>query len=326
MANLQDTILAKKAALADVVSVRLGKLADECAKVWPYAEALDQLFQSRIGEIPNCHLLYAWDVDTIVISSMVTPERVDTSWRGRDLSDRPYLKNNLPFKGIMLSSVYTSQFSNEQCVTALQAITRDNQLLGFIAADFAVSDLLLDSKLVPPELHWRQFRGDPSIRGTVFMQQRVQSLMDEHIDEVNDHIVNLMVNHGVFHAKIHYSSGRISIWLVDDPYDYRIHHVSEIIDPDICLAYPNRPYPQRAKTPPSQIREVLDEFKSLRFADETIYLRSASINIMNGMLGLTFSCDGSHYMPVEEFLEKNLAFWLGSLTGNEESEKSAATG
>ncbi len=49
-------------------------------------------------------------------------------------------------------------------------------------------------------------------------------------------------------------------------------------------------------------------------ADETIYLRVGSINIINGMIGLTFSCDGSHYMPVAEFLNKNLAFWLGSLS------------
>jgi hypothetical protein len=40
---------------------------------------------------------------------------------------------------------------------------------------------------------------------------------------------------------------------------------------------------------------------------------------MNGMLGLTFSCDGSHYMPVDEFLEKDLSFWLGSLKSNKES-------
>jgi hypothetical protein len=34
---------------------------------------------------------------------------------------------------------------------------------------------------------------------------------------------------------------------------------------------------------------------------------------MNGQVGLTFSCDGSHYMPVEEFVEKDLSFWLGAL-------------
>ncbi|MBA1331657.1 hypothetical protein QQ73_11120, partial [Candidatus Endoriftia persephone str. Guaymas] len=61
-----------------------------------------------------------------------------------------------------------------------------------------------------------------------------------------------------------------------------------------------------AKVTPSQLRAALDGLKALRFADETIYLRSASLNIMNGMIGLTFSCDGSHYMSIDEFLEKNL--------------------
>ena len=35
---------------------------------------------------------------------------------------------------------------------------------------------------------------------------------------------------------------------------------------------------------------------------------------MNGMIGLTFSCDGSHYMSVQEFLEKDLSFWIGTRT------------
>jgi hypothetical protein len=45
--------------------------------------------------------------------------------------------------------------------------------------------------------------------------------------------------------------------------------------------------------------------------DETIYLRSGMLNIFNGLVGLTFSCDGSHYMPWDEFLEKDIEFWVG---------------
>ena len=41
------------------------------------------------------------------------------------------------------------------------------------------------------------------------------------------------------------------------------------------------------------------------------YLRTASINIFNGMVSLTFSCDGSHYMRYDEFLAKGAAFWSG---------------
>ena len=319
MASIQQTILAKKAALADVVGEPLASLAQRCAAVWPDANALDRCLQEAVAGIANCHLVYAWDVDGIEISSMVQPTGVDITWRGRDLSDRPYLKNNLPFKGIMLSSVYESVYTRKQCITALQAVSKDNELLGFIAADFAVNDLLLDAELTPRELHWQQFRGDPAVRGTVFLQQRAHSLLDEHIDEVLELIETLMCEHGVFHSKIHFSSGRCSIWLLDDPYNYQILSVEEIIDPDICLAYPLHGYPKNAKTKLEQIRKVFAQFKALRFADETIYLRSCSINIMNGMLGLTFSCDGSHYMPVEEFLDKDLGFWFGSLAVDKET-------
>jgi len=131
-----------------------------------------------------------------------------------------------------------------------------------------------------------------------------------------------MREHGVFHSKIHFSSGRCSFWLFDDPYNYRLHGVDEIIDPELCLAYPARPYPENAKTPEADILKVLMQFKELRFADETIYLRSGSLNVMNGMIGLTFSCDGSHYMSVDEFLTHNLGFWLGTTMA--QSEPAAA--
>ncbi len=311
-ASTQQLILAKKAALAESAEKPLGQLAARAAEIWPDAAALDQLLAAGIATIPHCHLLYAWDVNGIELSSMVQPDRIDPSWRGRDLSQRPYLKNHLPFKGVMLSSVYLSEYVPRLCVTALQAVSRDTQLLGFIAADFAVDDLPAEAPLAAPPTRWQQFRGDPAVRGQLFLQTRATSLLDKHIDAVNDLMLRLMHQHGVFHIKIHYSSGRTSLWLLDDPYNYRLHGVDEIIDPDICLAYPLREYPDDAKVSPAEIRKTLEEFKALRFADETIYLRSGSLNVMNGMVGLTFSCDGSHYMSVQEFLEKDLAFWIGT--------------
>ena len=49
---------------------------------------------------------------------------------------------------------------------------------------------------------------------------------------------------------------------------------------------------------------MLDEFKRLRMTDETIYLRNCSINLINGMIGMTFSCDGAHYIDHRTFFEK----------------------
>ena len=121
----------------------------------------------------------------------------------------------------------------------------------------------------------------------------------------------MIAEHGVFHAKIHFSSGRCSIWLMDDPYSYRILTIDDILDPDLSLAYPWRSYTDKATVTLEQVKACFKQFKRLRYGDETIYLRSASINIINGMIGLTFSCDGSHYMPVNDFLEKEQTFWFG---------------
>lgn len=314
MTDLQQTILAKKAALSDAISPPMALLGQRCATYWPDADALDHVLVEGIDSVPSVHTLYAWDVEGIVISSLVQKSKVDPSWRGRDLSQRPYLKNHLPFKGIMLSSVYRSMHGDRDCVTALQAVRRDGKLLGFIAADFEIGAVAEEARQSAPVGVWQQFRGDPAVRGTVFLQSRAHSLLDEHIDAVLERIERLLCEHGIFHCKIHFSSGRCSFWLLEDPYNYRIHGVEEIVDPELCLAYPEHAYPTAAKTAPECLAAVFNQFKELRFADETIYLRSASINIMNGMIGLTFSCDGSHYMPVDEFLAKDMSFWLGTST------------
>ena len=47
-------------------------------------------------------------------------------------------------------------------------------------------------------------------------------------------------------------------------------------------------------------------------ADENIYLRMSSIDIFNGMVSPSFSCEGSHYMRYDQFLGKNTALWFGS--------------
>ena len=313
MNTVKQVVTAKKSALAQLVQVPLTRLANRCAEVWPDPDRVDALLLESIAEIPKCHLLYGWNADAIEMSSLVRPDGIEPAWRGRDLSQRPYLKKNWPYLGTVLSSVYVSDHTHEPCMTALQAVTRGDELLGFIAADFNEKDLPLDEQMACPEIAWQQYRGDPAVRGTLFLQQRAQSIADDHIDDITDLIDNLMRCHGVFHSKIHFSSGRCTVWHFDDPYRYQILGIEETMDPDTCLAYPLRSYPDLATMPPEQIRPVLKQFKALRFADENIYLRVGSINIIDGMLGLTFSCDGSHYMPVDEFLSRDIEFWLGPL-------------
>lgn len=151
---------------------------------------------------------------------------------------------------------------------------------------------------------WLQIRGDPSVRRFVFDQARVVNEFDKRIDEVLARVEALILDHGVFHAKVHFSTGQVTLWLLNDPLRYRVHVKEEFLDPDMCLAYPRQAYTTEALIPTREIPKVLAEFKRLRTQDKHIYLRSGSLNVVNGMIGLNFSCDGSHYLSYGEFLTR----------------------
>jgi len=138
--------------------------------------------------------------------------------------------------------------------------------------------------------------------------------MDTSLKDVNSIVAELMAHHGVFHVNLHYGSSSALLWLYDDPHQYRLHVLDEIINPAVCLAYPRRSYPEKAKLSADKIHQVLETFSSLRLVDETVYLRSASLNIINGQVGLTFSCDGSHYLDVEDFLQQPERFSINTIT------------
>jgi hypothetical protein len=158
---------------------------------------------------------------------------------------------------------------------------------------------------------WRQVKGDPAIRGTLFQQTRTESPMDRHMQTALSILEELLAERGVFQCQIHFSSSQAIIWTIDDPLRYRILDYEALTDPDICLLYPSRPYPVNARIPRTEITRILSAMQGLRKVDMTIYLRTASINIYNGMVSLTFSCDGSHYMHYDEFLAKGASFWSG---------------
>jgi hypothetical protein len=294
----------------------LSHLAAICVEHWGDRARLDhELKQFLLQKTDHrCRILYAIDQNGLQYSSNISDDTIDDSVIGRDLSDRPYLagvdtSRTPPF---LLSDVYVDKQTREPCITSIHSIRVDDEVRGYIAADFGLKDLPLkdvDEGQLPV---WRQIKGDPAIRSTLFQQTRIRSAMDEHVDEVLDVIESLITEQGVFHAKLHFSSSRATLWSYTDPYRYRLHVLDEIIDPKVCLVYGRMNYPEDAAIPASMAPRVLRVFKALREADENIYLRSGSLNIMNGLVGLNFSCDGSHYMPAGDFLQKDLAFWLGN--------------
>ncbi|MDH5600130.1 MAG: PDC sensor domain-containing protein [Gammaproteobacteria bacterium] len=312
MSWFKEIISNKKKTLAKRSEGFLTALAKSCVYAWDNPDELDKILQDSLNMLPYCQLIYAVNTDGTLISSNIEAHKKDETLRGRDLGSRPYMESNLPFKGFTMSPVYISTHTGKSCITVMQAVTDKDKVLGFIAADFDVEKLPVDKEIKPTETKWQQFKGDPAIRGTLFMQERVQSAMDKRLDEVTEIIKEMMQHHGIFHCKIHYSSSRVSFWTMENPYDYHIHLLDDLIDPERCLAYPLQDYPEIATVPQKEIAQVVDMFKELRNMDETVYLRSASFNIVNGMIGLTFSCDGSHYMKYDEFLKWDMKKWFGS--------------
>lgn len=306
----KDSIYLQREELARILREPLAKLAEQCAPAWGDRERLDEILLEGYPDIPYCTFLYCLDTDGIQISDNIGREGLAPEHFGRNRSDRPYMKEAVPPWGFLLSDAYISLMKHRPSLTALQVVRDGSHTLGYLGADFDLSGLPVTAGLYEEPGYWRQIKGDPSIRGTVFQQCRVESPLDHNIAQAMSILEELLTHRGVFQCQIHFSSSQATIWTVDDPFRYRILDHEALSDPDICLIYPPRPYPNDAAIPQSEIRQILSVMQSLRLADPNIYLRMASINLFNGMISLTFSCDGSHYMHYVEFLMKDTSFWF----------------
>jgi hypothetical protein len=163
--------------------------------------------------------------------------------------------------------------------------------------------------------HWLQVKGDPMVREFLFAQQRVESLFDSHLDEIHRIVTTLLTRKGVFHCKVHYSSSQLSCWFCDDVYRYRIYVREEVLDPGFLNQFRDQTIEHlRPLLNEDDMACILGEFRRLRTTDETIYLRNGSINRINGMIGMTFSCDGTHYIDHRTFFERLESFGKGQMT------------
>jgi len=151
--------------------------------------------------------------------------------------------------------------------------------------------------------HWLQIKGDPSVRCFVFEQTRTTSLFDARIDDLMATVAALLTRCGVFHTKIHFSSNQLTCWLYNDPYRYRVFIGEEVFAAGFLTGFDQVVAIDRPLIAAETVPAILAEFRRLRLKDESVYLRNGSLNLINGLIGMTFSCDGSHYLPVGEFFE-----------------------
>jgi hypothetical protein len=306
---LKASVSRQRRALFNMLVEPMAYVAGRCAAVWGDRARLDAVLLDALRTVPHSRFLYALDTHAVQVSANAAAEGLIEADFGRDRSARPYMRERIPANGLLLSEAYISLRAKRPSLTALRRIERGGAQLGLLGADFDLRDLPLTREVYREPNRWQQLKGDPAIRGSLFEQRRVESLIDRHIDEVLSVLEELVVESGVFHCKIHFSSSRATIWLVSDPFRYRLLGFDELADPDVCLAYPHCDYPEQAIIGADQVRGILAGFKRLRRADDIIYLRSGSLNIFNGLVALNFSCDGSHYLPHTEFLDPDSPFW-----------------
>nr|VFJ60108.1 MAG: hypothetical protein BECKFM1743C_GA0114222_102656 [Candidatus Kentron sp. FM]VFJ72754.1 MAG: hypothetical protein BECKFM1743A_GA0114220_106641 [Candidatus Kentron sp. FM]VFK17363.1 MAG: hypothetical protein BECKFM1743B_GA0114221_104756 [Candidatus Kentron sp. FM] len=304
----KDAVHRQRVALAQLLHQPVARLASLCVRAWDDRLRLNDVLAAGFDGIPHATYLYALNDQGVQISDNVAARYLVPGYFGRDRSSRPYMREAVPPWGFLLSDAYVSQ-SGRPSLTALHVVRAGETLLGYLGADFDLRDLPACEIICEESRAWRQIKGDPSIRQALFLQSRVESPMDENIDRIMVVLQELITERGMFHVVIHFSSSLVTGWFVSEPFRYRIIDHEALSDPNICLLYPQQPWPKDAEMRPEAIGPIFDATRELRRLDQNIYLRSASINIFNGVVSLTFSCDGTHYLSWNEFLDRQGEFW-----------------
>ena len=207
--ELQASIARQRRLLESWLSTPLARLAAACLEVWPDRHALESRLTEGLAELPYCKYLYLLDDKARQVTANASRAGLLPKHFGRDRSARPYMAAALAGERFSLSEAYISRNARRPSLTAVQRIEdASGRFIGFLGADFDLRELPATQALFEQPGHWMQLRGDPAIRAGLFHQQRVASPMDEHMDEILDLLAELFTVHGVFHAKLHFSSSR----------------------------------------------------------------------------------------------------------------------
>ncbi|NOR51055.1 MAG: hypothetical protein GQ470_00405 [Gammaproteobacteria bacterium] len=296
---------------SDKLESALEKIANNCSHIWNNRAQLDSQLIKGVFEIEHCCHIYAINSQGIQISSSIScSTKKPDGGLERYRAQRPYIRQISPGNNFLLSLAYINQKSGKLAVTATHTVYSSNgALLGYIGVEFEVDQLPHSASIYDEPNQWKQLKGDPAIRGNLFSQTRIESAMDRDLAVVMQQVETLILHHGVFQINLHFSSNRTTVWFAASPHKYRLLDTDMLTQQNLSLNYPVSEYPKDSKIKESQIAKILEIFHELRMSDDVIYLRSASINIFNGLTSLTFSCDGTHYLPHTDLLNRDHNFW-----------------
>ena len=220
--KLQKIVKKQRKALKELLFESMSELATSCAGEMNNRQALEEILSNEMSSADYCK--YLWVLDKT--GRHLTDNAMRTGFKhgqvGRDRAARPYLQRAMKGKDYYLSEAYISRNRKRPTLTAVKIIYDESgHVNGYLGADFDLRELPNTAEAYKNEKDWKQIKGDPAIRSGLFSQQRVESAMDAQIDNVLSVIQELMLEHGVFPATLHFSSSRATFWLVYNPFYYQ---------------------------------------------------------------------------------------------------------
>lgn len=187
-------------------------------------------------------------------------------------------------------------------------------------------------------------KGDPSLRESAPMRQRYNSKVDEHFDQLEPMLEELMLNRGIYRLFIGFNSGEVRTNSIFDPLRQEIHDADKLCEQDyVDRQFPRIEYDDKIELmrllyqtlressqynqmptywqnilnrrsdkwkplEPDNIPDVLSTVRRLREVPE-YYLRNITICIVQGIVRMQFNCDGTQIIDAHnfrDFLEENL--------------------
>ena len=130
----------------------------------------------------------------------------------------------------------------------------------------------------------------------------LSSHFDHRLDDLINICKHLILNKGVFHLTIHFSSSQLVCWTFDNPYSFQIYTADEVFSEHFMRLFAPLDTHLHTCISRDQVGPVLETLKSLRQKQDSSELRNASIHMMNGYIALGFACDDTRYINIKNFI------------------------
>ena len=118
----KDSIYRQREQLACELREPLTQLGGQCAPAWGNKERLNRILLDGLATVPYCTWLYVLATDGMQISDNIGRAGIIPGHCAQDRSQRPYMQEQVPAWGFLLSDAYISRLTHRPSLTALQVV------------------------------------------------------------------------------------------------------------------------------------------------------------------------------------------------------------